>query len=112
LCWQERRRRPQYGDLNLFMAVPTVYSRLIAEYEQASPILRTFSSNDVLVVRLGLRLIDLAWLRGQSTPEQQRRYREACARFRLMVSGSAALPGSHKFSGSSFPSFPWFYVVG
>lgn len=46
---------------NLFMAVPTVYSRLIAEWESASS-------------------------------DQQRAMREACNRFRLMVSGSAALP--------------------
>ena len=47
--------------LTLFMAVPTIYSRLIQHYD-ASP------------------------------PEQQRAYRAACNKFRLMVSGSAALP--------------------
>ena len=47
--------------LTLFMAVPTIYSRLIQQYDAASP-------------------------------EQQKAYREACGKFRLMVSGSAALP--------------------
>jgi malonyl-CoA/methylmalonyl-CoA synthetase len=49
------------GGLTLFMAVPTIYARLISAYDAASP------------------------------PEQARR-REACRGFRLMVSGSAALP--------------------
>jgi malonyl-CoA/methylmalonyl-CoA synthetase len=51
------------GSVTLFMAVPTVYVKLIAAWDRASPERR-------------------AWL-GQ-----------ACARLRLMVSGSAALPVS------------------
>jgi malonyl-CoA/methylmalonyl-CoA synthetase len=51
------------GGLTLFMAVPTIYVKLIAAYDQASP-------------------------------EQQKRMRESCRGFRLMVSGSAALPVS------------------
>jgi malonyl-CoA/methylmalonyl-CoA synthetase len=51
------------GPLNLFMAVPTIYAKLISEYNQA-------------------------------TPDEQASYRAACRRFRLFVSGSAALPGS------------------
>lgn len=49
------------GELTLFMAVPTIYRRLIAAWEDAGPARR----------------------RGLS---------EGCARLRLMVSGSAALP--------------------
>ncbi|TPX55964.1 hypothetical protein PhCBS80983_g04898 [Powellomyces hirtus] len=48
-------------DLSVFMAVPTIYSKLIQHYE-------TMSS------------------------EQKAKAREACSQFRLMVSGSAALP--------------------
>src|SRR3989449_2707988 len=49
------------GDLTLFMAVPTIYTKLIAAWDAA--------------------------------PEEQQRARSAgCARLRLMVSGSAALP--------------------
>jgi malonyl-CoA/methylmalonyl-CoA synthetase len=51
------------GALTLFMAVPTIYVRLIAAWEQA-------------------------------TPEHQARLGAACAKLRLMVSGSAALPVS------------------
>ncbi len=51
------------GGVTLFMAVPTVYTKLIAAWEAASP----------------QRRADLS---------------EACARLRLMVSGSAALPVS------------------
>ena len=46
---------------NVFMGVPTVYARLIAEWDSASP-------------------------------ERQQVMRVTCGRFRLMVSGSAALP--------------------
>ncbi|MBV9775321.1 MAG: acyl-CoA synthetase, partial [Gemmatimonadetes bacterium] len=49
------------GELTLFMAVPTIYRRLIAAWEE-------------------------------SPPERRRRMSEGCARMRLMVSGSAALP--------------------
>lgn len=55
--WQRFIDRP----LTLFMAVPTIYARLIAAWEQMAP-------------------------------EEQQRASEACARLRLMVSGSAALP--------------------
>ncbi|HEV2131852.1 MAG TPA: acyl-CoA synthetase, partial [Longimicrobiaceae bacterium] len=55
--------RIEQGDLTLFMAVPTIYHRLIAAWEQAAP-------------------------------ERQRRMSAGCARMRLMVSGSAALPVS------------------
>ncbi|MEH2152247.1 acyl-CoA synthetase [Nostoc sp.] len=48
-------------DLTLFMAVPTIYVKLIAAWETASR-------------------------------EQQKRMSEGCAKMRLMVSGSAALP--------------------
>ncbi|KAI8917702.1 putative long chain fatty acid CoA ligase [Powellomyces hirtus] len=48
-------------DLSVFMAVPTIYSKLIQHYE-------TMSS------------------------KQKAKAREACSQFRLMVSGSAALP--------------------
>jgi malonyl-CoA/methylmalonyl-CoA synthetase len=48
-------------DLTLFMAVPTIYAKLAAAWEAASP-------------------------------ETQREWSEACKKFRLMVSGSAALP--------------------
>jgi len=51
------------GGLTLFMAVPTVYSKLIAAWEAASPARRAELS-------------------------------QACAKLRLMVSGSAALPVS------------------
>jgi malonyl-CoA/methylmalonyl-CoA synthetase len=50
-------------DLTLFMAVPTIYVKLIAAWEAAPP-------------------------------DRQRALSEACAKFRLMVSGSAALPVS------------------
>ena len=53
--------RIESGELTLFMAVPTVYRRLIAAWEDAGP-------------------------------ERRRRMSEGCARMRLMVSGSAALP--------------------
>lgn len=49
------------GELTLFMAVPTIYRRLVAAWEEAEP-------------------------------ERRRRMSEGCARMRLMVSGSAALP--------------------
>ena len=51
------------GSLTLFMAVPTIYTKLIAAWEAASP-------------------------------ERSRLLSSACARMRLMVSGSAALPVS------------------
>jgi malonyl-CoA/methylmalonyl-CoA synthetase len=51
------------GGLTLFMAVPTIYVKLIAAYDEAPP-------------------------------ELQQRMRAACRQFRLMVSGSAALPVS------------------
>jgi len=50
-------------DLTLFMAVPTVYVKLIAAWEAANP-------------------------------HEQKLMRQACQKFRLMVSGSAALPVS------------------
>jgi malonyl-CoA/methylmalonyl-CoA synthetase len=50
-------------DLTLFMAVPTIYVRLIEAWETAHP-------------------------------QEQKLMREACQKFRLMVSGSAALPVS------------------
>jgi malonyl-CoA/methylmalonyl-CoA synthetase len=56
-------RRFVDSDLTLFMAVPTIYSKLIAAWEKASATERE------------------AWSR-------------ACAKMRLMVSGSAALPVS------------------
>ncbi|MBD2606069.1 AMP-binding protein [Scytonema hofmannii FACHB-248] len=49
------------GDLTLFMAVPTIYVKLIAAWENASR-------------------------------ERQKRMTAGCAKMRLMVSGSAALP--------------------
>ena len=49
------------GDLTLFMAVPTIYVKLIAAWETASS-------------------------------ERQKNMRAGCAKMRLMVSGSAALP--------------------
>ncbi|MCC5599990.1 acyl-CoA synthetase [Nostoc favosum] len=49
------------GDLTLFMAVPTIYVKLIAAWETASK-------------------------------ERQKTMSEGCAKMRLMVSGSAALP--------------------
>jgi malonyl-CoA/methylmalonyl-CoA synthetase len=49
------------GPLTLFMAVPTIYGKLIAAWEAA-------------------------------TPERRHAWSAACARLRLMVSGSAALP--------------------
>ena len=51
------------GSITLFMAVPTVYAKLITAWDAASP----------------ARRAELTW---------------ACARLRLMVSGSAALPVS------------------
>jgi len=51
------------ADLTLFMAVPTIYFKLISHYEQAEAAL-------------------------------QAELRSSCAKFRLMVSGSAALPVS------------------
>ncbi len=57
--WQKFVER----DLTLFMAVPTIYVKLIAAWETA-------------------------------TPREQKLMREACQKFRLMVSGSAALPVS------------------
>jgi malonyl-CoA/methylmalonyl-CoA synthetase len=53
--------RIEAGGLTLFMAVPTIYRRLIAGWEEAEP-------------------------------DRRRRMSEGCARMRLMVSGSAALP--------------------
>lgn len=50
-----------YGNLTLFMAVPTIYVKLIAAWETASK-------------------------------ERQKSMSEGCAKMRLMVSGSAALP--------------------
>ena len=49
------------GNLTLFMAVPTIYTKLITAWEAAPP-------------------------------DQQKAMSDACARIRLMVSGSAALP--------------------
>lgn len=49
------------GQLTLFMAVPTIYYKLIKHYEE-------------------------------STADEKKRYSESCRSFRLMVSGSAALP--------------------
>ena len=49
------------GKVNLFMAVPTIYAKLISAYESYAP-------------------------------ERKASLRKACSRFRLMVSGSAALP--------------------
>ncbi|MEH1858921.1 MAG: acyl-CoA synthetase [Nostoc sp.] len=49
------------GDLSLFMAVPTIYVKLITAWETASK-------------------------------ERQKRMSEGCAKMRLMISGSAALP--------------------
>jgi malonyl-CoA/methylmalonyl-CoA synthetase len=54
-------RRICDGELTLFMAVPTIYVKLIAAWETASK-------------------------------ERQKRMSEGCAKMRLMVSGSAALP--------------------
>ncbi|MEH2200275.1 acyl-CoA synthetase [Nostoc sp.] len=54
-------RRICDGDLTLFMAVPTIYVKLIAAWETASR-------------------------------ERQKSMSEGCAKMRLMVSGSAALP--------------------
>lgn len=51
------------GNINLFMAVPTIYHKLIAKWEDSSP-------------------------------EQKKQMSECCKRFRLMVSGSDALPVS------------------
>ncbi|MEH1903345.1 MAG: acyl-CoA synthetase [Nostoc sp.] len=53
--------RIRQGDLTLFMAVPTIYVKLIAAWETASK-------------------------------ESQKSMSEGCAKMRLMVSGSAALP--------------------
>ncbi|HEU0077211.1 MAG TPA: acyl-CoA synthetase, partial [Longimicrobiaceae bacterium] len=53
--------RIESGALTLFMAVPTIYHRLVAAWEGADP-------------------------------GRRRRMSEGCARMRLMVSGSAALP--------------------
>jgi malonyl-CoA/methylmalonyl-CoA synthetase len=53
--------RIENGELTLFMAVPTIYRRLIAAWDEAGA-------------------------------ERRRRMSEGCARMRLMVSGSAALP--------------------
>ncbi|MEW5926633.1 MAG: acyl-CoA synthetase [Gemmatimonadota bacterium] len=55
------RERIEAGGLTLFMAVPTIYRRLIAAWEAAEP-------------------------------DRRRGMSEGCARMRLMVSGSAALP--------------------
>lgn len=49
------------GDLTLFMAVPTIYHRLISHLDKSSP-------------------------------AERKKFQEGCARLRLMVSGSAALP--------------------
>jgi malonyl-CoA/methylmalonyl-CoA synthetase len=54
-------RRILAGGLTVFMAVPTIYTRLIAAFDAGSPV-------------------------------EQARMRAACRSFRLMVSGSAALP--------------------
>lgn len=51
------------GNITLFMAVPTIYVKLISYWEEASP-------------------------------GEQQKMSEACAKLRLMVSGSAALPVS------------------
>ncbi|RHZ68371.1 hypothetical protein Glove_295g34 [Diversispora epigaea] len=62
LVWN-RFMRPE-RDLTLFMAVPTIYSKLIQHYK-----------NNIL-------------------PEKQSLATESCSQFRLMVSGSAPLPNS------------------
>jgi malonyl-CoA/methylmalonyl-CoA synthetase len=49
------------GNLTLFMAVPTIYAKLISAWDSASP-------------------------------ERRARLSQSCAKLRLMVSGSAALP--------------------
>ncbi|HEX9166481.1 MAG TPA: acyl-CoA synthetase [Gemmatimonadales bacterium] len=54
-------RRFMAGGLTVFMAVPTIYARLVAAFDEVSP-------------------------------TEQARMRAACRGFRLMVSGSAALP--------------------
>lgn len=59
IVWQ----RLASGDLTLFMAVPTIYARLIRYWEEASP-------------------------------DTQQVLSDGCAKLRLMVSGSAALPVS------------------
>jgi malonyl-CoA/methylmalonyl-CoA synthetase len=58
---QEVWNRIAQGGLTLFMAVPTIYVKLIDAWEKASP-------------------------------AERRRMSEGCAKMRLMVSGSAALP--------------------
>jgi malonyl-CoA/methylmalonyl-CoA synthetase len=57
------------GDLTLFMAVPTIYVKLIAAWEAAS------SDSPAKMLR-----------------DRQKRMTAGCAKMRLMVSGSAALP--------------------
>ena len=57
----ETGRSGDLGHITLFMAVPTIYVKLLAHYHD-------------------------------SPPEIQVKYRDACKQFRLMVSGSAALP--------------------
>jgi malonyl-CoA/methylmalonyl-CoA synthetase len=57
------------GDLTLFMAVPTIYVKLISAWEEAS---RDSLSN--------------------TRSQRQKSRSEGCAQMRLMVSGSAALP--------------------
>ena len=61
------------SDLTLFMAVPTIYYKLIAAWEAASARRRHSGF-------------------GASATERRKRMSDACAKLRLMVSGSAALP--------------------
>ncbi|MUG97641.1 AMP-binding protein [Scytonema sp. UIC 10036] len=63
--------RISQGDLTLFMAVPTIYVKLIAAWEAAS------SDKPGTACAKG---------------ERQKTMSEGCAKMRLMVSGSAALP--------------------
>ncbi len=60
------------GDLTLFMAVPTIYAKLIAAWDAAS---HTLGDAD-----------------DESVGDRQQRRIAGCAKMRLMVSGSAALP--------------------
>jgi malonyl-CoA/methylmalonyl-CoA synthetase len=71
--------RISQGDLTLFMAVPTIYAKLIAAWEMGRNDPEDSSLN---------RLENLS--ENRSRDRQQRT--AGCAKMRLMVSGSAALP--------------------
>lgn len=82
-----KRLADQRRALSLFMAVPTIYAKMIEWYEAVEDP----SEREVGSARSLRILVGGPWLRPAARPIAQR-MREGCRRLRLMVSGSAALP--------------------